>query len=156
MEKNDKKIIASNRKAFHNYEILESFEAGIVLEGYEVKSLRQSKASLVDGIVRFDKDEAYLDNVHIAPYLQQSTHVIDYNPRRKRKLLLHRREINRLSGRTKEKGLAVIPLELYFSKKNMVKVSLGLGKGKKVYDKREVLRKRDINREMERDIKSKK
>jgi SsrA-binding protein len=149
----EKKIIASNRKAFHNYEILESFEAGLVLEGYEVKSLRQSNASLVDGIVRFDGNEAYLDNIHIAPYLQQSTHVIDYDPKRKRKLLMHKGEINRLYNRTREKGLALLPLELYFNKKNLVKVSIGLGKGKKSYDKRDVLRKRDINREMERDIK---
>ena len=118
----DKKTIATNRKAFHDYAILERLEAGIVLEGYEVKSLRQAKANLTDGFVRFNGGEAFLDNIHIAPYAQQSTHVRDYNPRRPRKLLLHKNEITKYYSKTREKGLTLVPLELYFSKRRSVYV----------------------------------
>ncbi|MBN1621040.1 MAG: SsrA-binding protein SmpB [Endomicrobiales bacterium] len=149
----EKKIVTTNRKAFHNYNILETYEAGIVLEGYEVKSLRSSRASIVDGLVRFNQGEAYLENLHIPPYTQQSTHIIDYNPKRPRKLLLRKSEIKRLYGRVRERGLTLIPLEIYFNKRNMAKVSIGLAKGKRVIDKREVLRRRDIDREMQRDLK---
>lgn len=149
----EKKIVTTNRKAFHNYEILESVEAGLVLAGYEVKSLRKGEANLTDGLVRFHGGEARLENVHIAPYAQQSTHVQDYEPRRSRKLLLHKGEARRLEGRVREKGLTVIPLELYFTPRGIAKVLLGLGRGKKAFDKRETIKRRDMKREMEREMK---
>jgi SsrA-binding protein len=149
----DKKIITTNRKAFHDYAVLETFEAGLVLAGYEVKSIRQSQVNLTDGFVRFRNDEAYLDNVHIAPYAQQSTHVQDYDTRRARKLLLHKNEITRLFSRCREKGLTLVPLELYFSPAGKAKVSLGLAKGKRAVDKRETLKRKDIAREMQRELK---
>lgn len=125
----------------------------MVLDGYEVKSLRQGKASLTDALVRIYNMEAYLENVHIPQYLQQSTHVKDYNPKRKRKLLFHKNEIKRLFGRVREKGLALIPLEIYFSKRNRAKVSVGLGKGKRMIDKRDVIKRKDLDREMQRELK---
>ncbi|MHB9155884.1 MAG: SsrA-binding protein SmpB [Endomicrobiales bacterium] len=149
----EKKTVATNRKAFHNYEILETYEAGMVLAGYEVKSLRKGDVNLTDGFVHFAGGQAYLENVHIAPYAQQSTHVQDYNSRRPRKLLLHKGEVVRLFSRTREKGLALIPLELYFSPRGHAKVTLGLGRGKKTVDKRETLKRRDIEREMQRERK---
>jgi SsrA-binding protein len=149
----DKKIITTNRKALHDYAILETYEAGLVLAGYEVKSIRRSQVNLTDGFVRFANGEAYLDNVHIAPYEHQSTHVQDYNSRRARKLLLHKNEITRLFARVREKGLTMVPLELYFSPRGKAKVSLGLAKGKRAADKRETLKRKDIAREMQREIK---
>ena len=148
----EKKVVATNRKAFHDYTILETIEAGIVLAGHEVKSLRGGKSSLTDGMVTFLDTQAVLENVYIPPYTHQSTHVMDYNPRHKRKLLMHATEIHRLSARVKEKGLTVIPLELYFSPRNIAKVAIGLAKGKRSVDKRDVIRKRDLDRQMERDI----
>ena len=147
----EKKTIANNRKAFHNYAILEKIEAGIMLTGYEVKSLRKSSANLTDGFVNFKKNEAFLENVHIPPYAQQSTHILDFNSRRSRKVLMHRDEIRKLHDKTREKGLTLVPLEIYFSPKGMAKVMLGLGKGKNTVDKRETLKKRDVEREMRRD-----
>jgi SsrA-binding protein len=149
----DKKTVTTNRKAFHDYTVLETFEAGLMLAGYEVKSIRQGQVNLTDGFVRFRNDEAYLDNVHIAPYAQQSTHVQDYDPRRARKLLLHKNEITRLFSRCREKGLTVVPLELYFSPAGKAKISLGLAKGKRAADKRETLKRKDIAREMQRELK---
>ena len=148
----EKKIVATNRKAFHDFEILETFEAGIVLAGYEVKSLRKGEANLTDGFVGFKGDEAYLENIHIAPYTQQSTHVQDYNSRQRRKLLLHKSEIVRLSQRTREKGLTLVPIEIYFSERGIAKVKLGLAKGKRLADKRETLKRRDIERETRREM----
>jgi SsrA-binding protein len=147
----EKKVITTNRKAFHNYEILERLEAGLVLRGYEVKSLRQGGASLGDSFVSFDKNEAYIENMHISGYSHQSTHVQNYEPLRKRKLLLHRNQIISLFTKSTQKGLAIVPLELFFSRQGDAKVEIGLAKGKKLYDKREVIKERDIKRQMERE-----
>jgi SsrA-binding protein len=148
----EKKTVTTNRKAFHDYAILETFEAGMMLAGYEVKSLRHGDANLTDGMVRFWKDEAFLEGVHIAPYAQQSTHVQDYDPRQRRKLLMHKQQINRLATRVREKGLTVVPLEIYFSPRGIAKVSIGLAKGKKTVDKRASLKKRDIEKETRREM----
>jgi SsrA-binding protein len=142
-----KKIFSSNRKAYYNYEILEKLEVGIVLSGYEVKSVRRSNISLVDSIVRFSNGEAFVENVFIAPYEQISSHIIDYNAKRKRKLLMHKSEINKLHAKVRERGLTVVPLETYTGVKGKVKLLIGLAKGKKAYDKREAIKKKDIARE---------
>ena len=147
----EKKILTSNRKAFHNYEILEKSEAGIVLSGYEVKSARRSNISLVDSVVRFANGEAFADNVFIAPYEQISSHVAEYDAKRKRKLLMHKSEINKLHAKVKEKGLTVIPLEVYIASNGKIKVLVGLGKGKRAYDKKETIKKKDISRELARE-----
>jgi SsrA-binding protein len=147
-----KKVVATNRKAFHDYSILEKFEAGIVLTGYEVKSLRQGNASLVDGLVSIKNGEAFMENVYIPPYINQSTHIFEYNPRHKRKLLLHKQEIHKLSSKTREKGFSIVPLEIYFSDRNIAKTEIGLAKGKKTYDKREVKKRKDIDRDMQREL----
>jgi len=138
-------VIATNRKAFHDYHILETMEAGIVLVGTEVKSLREGRANLKDSFGRIKDGEAYLCNVHISPYEKASIH--NHDPRRTRKLLLHRRELNGLIGRVVEKGLTLIPLKLYF-KHGKAKVELALAKGKRQYDKREALKARAHEREM--------
>jgi len=150
----ERKVLASNRKAFYNYEILDKIETGIVLSGYEVKSARRSNISLVDSVVRFAGGEAFADNMFIAPYEQISTHVSDYDPKRKRKLLMHKSEITRLHTRVKEKGLTVIPLEVYVSSEGRIKVLIGLAKGKKIYDKKEAIKRKDIARETDREITS--
>ncbi|MBV8262616.1 MAG: SsrA-binding protein SmpB [Candidatus Eremiobacteraeota bacterium] len=142
------KAIASNRKAFHDYSIQDKFEAGVVLTGTEAKSLRRNGASLVDGFVRLRSGEAWLANVHIPPY-EQGTFFSQHEPRRDRKLLLHARELQRLAGKLQEKGLALLPLRLYF-RKNRAKVEVGLGRGKKLHDKREAIREREVRREIER------
>ena len=144
------KNITVNRKATHEYHILQTFEAGIVLVGTEVKSLRQGKANLVDGYAKIENGEVWLVNAHISEYTQGN--INNHNPRRERKLLLNRSEIRKLIGKTKEKGLTLIPLRLYF-KNGKVKVELALAKGKKVYDKRRDIAKKDFQREQERRIK---
>ncbi|MFC1501060.1 SsrA-binding protein SmpB [Elusimicrobiota bacterium] len=149
----EKKVVATNRKARFNYTILETFEAGIIFSGYEVKSLRKGQANLTDGFITFSNNGAYLNNIHIAPYSHQSSHVIDYNPTRSRKILLHKREITQLHSKVREKGLSLVPLELYFSKRGLAKVLLGLAKGKTAPDKRETLRKKAAKREIEREMK---
>ncbi|MFA7074521.1 MAG: SsrA-binding protein SmpB [Endomicrobiaceae bacterium] len=149
-KKLEKQILITNKKAFHDYHILEEYEAGLVLSGYEVKSLRMHNVSLVDSLVRFVNEEAYLDNVYIAPYLQISSHVQEYDAKRKRKLLLHKQEIVKINSKAKEKGLTVIPLEIYVSKYGKIKVLIGLAKGKTTYDKKEILKKKDVNRELQR------
>ena len=148
--KDKEKNIAVNRKARHEYAILQTFEAGIVLVGTEVKALRQGKASLVDGYAKLEKNEVWLVNVHINEYTQGN--INNHEPKRERKLLLNRGEIRKLIGKTKEKGLTLIPLRLYF-KNGKVKVELALAKGKKVYDKRRDIAKKDFQREQERRIK---
>jgi SsrA-binding protein len=151
MKTEDKeKNIAVNRKARHEYAILQTFEAGIVLVGTEVKALRQGKASLVDGYAKLEKNEVWLMNVHINEYTQGN--INNHDPKRERKLLLNRSEIRKLIGKTKEKGLTLIPLRLYF-KNGKVKVEIALAKGKKVYDKRRDIAKKDFQREQERRIK---
>jgi SsrA-binding protein len=144
----EKKIFSSNRKAYYNYEILEKLEVGIVLSGYEVKSVRQSNISLVDSIVRFSNGQAFVENVFIAPYELISSHIIDYDVKRKRKLLMHKSEINKLHAKIKEKGLTIVPLEAYIGVKGKVKLLIGLAKGKKAYDKKEAIKKKDIAREV--------
>jgi SsrA-binding protein len=141
------KVIASNRKARHDYAILDTFEAGVVLQGTEVKSLREGRASLVDAFATVDDGEVWLRNVHIAEYVQGTW--TNHAPRRTRKLLLHRKEILRLIGKSKESGLSLVPLSMYF-KDGKVKVELALARGKKSYDKRQDLAKRDADREIAR------
>ncbi|HVK23092.1 MAG TPA: SsrA-binding protein SmpB [Actinokineospora sp.] len=139
------KVIVSNRKARHDYAIVDTYEAGMVLLGTEVKSLREGRASLVDAFATVDDGEIWLRNVHIPEYLQGTW--TNHEPRRSRKLLLHKAEILRLIGKIKESGLSLVPLSMYF-KDGKVKVELALAKGKKSYDKRQDLAKRDANREM--------
>ncbi|MEP6599779.1 MAG: SsrA-binding protein SmpB [Actinomycetota bacterium] len=140
-----RKIIAQNRKARHEYAVLDVFEAGVVLTGTEVKSLRLGRASLVDGFATIDDGEVFLRNVHIPEYDQGSW--TNHEPRRTRKLLLHRNEIMRLIGKTKESGLTLVPLSIYFSA-GKVKVELALARGKRSYDKRQDLARRDADREV--------
>ncbi|GGM41859.1 SsrA-binding protein [Longimycelium tulufanense] len=137
------KLIASNRKARHDYSVLDTYEAGIVLTGTEVKSLRAGRASLVDAFATVDDGEVWLRNVHIPEYTQGTW--TNHAPRRTRKLLLHRKEIVRLIGKTREGGLSLVPLSMYF-KNGKVKVELALARGKKAYDKRRDLAKRDAER----------
>src|SRR5271166_6292534 len=142
------KLIASNRRAFHDYKIDERMEAGLALTGTEVKSLRINGASLVDGYVKLRGREAWLVNVHIPPY-GQGTFFSQHEPRRDRKLLLHARELRRMLGTLQEKGLTLVPLRLYF-KRGMVKAELGFGQGKKHHDKRETIKKKEAEREVAR------
>lgn len=139
-----------NRKAFHDYTIEETVEAGLVLTGTEVKSIRAGRVNLRDAYARPEKGEMWLLNAHIAPY--QAGNRYNHEPGRPRKLLLHRKQILELGRKVQEKGLTVVPLKLYFSKQGRAKVELGLGRGKKLYDKRETLARRDAAREMERAI----
>ena len=150
-KENNEKNITVNRKARHEYTILQTIEAGIVLVGTEVKSLRQGKANLVDGYAKIENGEVWLVNAHISEYTQGN--INNHDPRRERKLLLNKSEIRKLIGKTKEKGLTLIPLRLYF-KNGKVKVELALAKGKKVYDKRREIAKKDFQREQERRIKN--
>ncbi|MBN2060384.1 MAG: SsrA-binding protein SmpB [Deltaproteobacteria bacterium] len=141
-----KKIVCQNRKASHEYFIDEVQEAGLVLLGPEVKSLREGRASLVDGYARIKNGEVFLYNMHISPY--PYTHYMDLDPKRTRKLLFSKREIKRLIGKTKEKGYSLIPLKAYFSD-SWAKVEIGLAKGKKKVDKRRTLKEKEMKREME-------
>jgi len=146
----ERKVVCQNRKAVHDYIIDETFEAGLVLNGPEVKSLRDGKAHLTDSYARIKKGEAFLFNMHITPY--PFAHHMKLDPDRTRKLLLHRREIKRLIGKTEERGLTMVPLKVYFSK-GRVKVELALVKGKRKVDKRQAIKERDMKREMDRAIK---
>lgn len=142
-----KQSIARNPKASHDYHILETWEAGLVLTGTEVKSLRSGKASIKEGFARIARNEVFLEGVNITPYEQGNRY--NHDPVRTRKLLLHRREIARLIGAVEQKGLTLVPLELYF-RNGVAKVKLALGRGKKQHDRRDDLRKRDAQREMAR------
>ncbi|RME55166.1 MAG: SsrA-binding protein SmpB [Deltaproteobacteria bacterium] len=144
------KIVCRNKKARFNYTIEETIEAGIVLLGTEVKSLRQGKANITDSYARFRKGEVFLIGAHISPY-DFGTHE-NHDPLRERKLLLHRREIRRLLTKVTQRGYTLVPLEIYF-KDGHAKVRLALGKGKKLYDKRETMRKREVKREIDRAVK---
>lgn len=146
----NEKNITVNRKARYEYEILQTFEAGIVLQGTEVKSLRQGKINLVDSYAALKENEVWLVGAHIGVY--DHGNINNHEPTRTRKLLLNRNEIKKLIGKTKEKGQTLIPLRVYF-KKGKVKVELALGKGKKAYDKREAIAKRDLQRDQERSVK---
>ena len=145
-----RKAIARNRRAYHDYAIEDTIEAGLVLTGTEVKSLRAGRASLTDGFAQIVDGEMWLYNVHIPEYIAGNW--TNHAPRRIRKLLLHRKEIDRLAARVAEQGLTLVPLELYFKDGN-VKVELGLGRGKRTYDKRQDLAKRDAAREIDRALK---
>lgn len=141
------KVVATNRKARYNYEILDTFEAGVVLLGSEVKSLRAAQVQLKDAYATIRDGEIWLENAHIAPYIFAEGG--GHEPERPRKLLLHRREIDRLFGRMREEGLTLVPLQIYF-KNGIAKIELGLGKGKKTHDKRRDIVKKQQKREMER------
>jgi SsrA-binding protein len=143
--------IAENRKAFHDYHILDTFEAGVALLGTEVKAIREGRVNLRDSYASIERGEVYLHNVNISPYSHRG--YADHEPLRKRKLLLHRNEILKLVGKTVEKGMTLVPLRLYF-KNGRVKVALGLAKGKKEYDKRETIKKRETDRETRAAVKA--
>ncbi len=149
-EKNGIKVIANNRKARHDYLIVDNYEAGIVLTGSEIKSVRAGRVNLRDGYATVRDGELWLENTHIASY-DQAAALANHEPRRTRKLLLHRREINRLTGKLREKGLTLIPLKLYL-KNNRAKVELGLGQGKRQYDKRATLKQKEASRQIDRAI----
>lgn len=142
-----RKMIAQNRKARHDYAVLDAFEAGLVLTGTEVKSLREGRASLVDGFAMIDAGEVFLHGVHIPEYTQASW--TNHEPRRVRKLLLHKQEIIRLVGKTKESGLTLVPLSLYF-RDGRVKVEIALARGKHSYDKRQDMARRDADQEVQK------
>jgi SsrA-binding protein len=144
------KIIVKNRKARRDYSVLDTFEAGLVLTGTEVKSLREGKANLKDSYARAEAGEVFLHNLHISEYGQGNQ--FNHDPTRARKLLLHRREIDRLQGRVQEKGLTLVPLQLYF-KRGKAKVEIALARGKHDYDRRRDIAQRDARREMDRDLK---
>ena len=144
-----RKLIAQNKKARHDYLVIDTYEAGLVLMGTEVKSLRQGRASLVDGFVQLDGHEAWLHNVHVPEYSQGTW--TNHSARRKRKLLLHREEIDKLESKVQETGHTIVPLALYF-KDGRAKVEIALAKGKKEYDKRQTLREKQDRREAERTI----
>ncbi|MBQ6943405.1 MAG: SsrA-binding protein SmpB [Ruminococcus sp.] len=145
------KLIAENRKARHEYFVLESYEAGIELVGTEVKSIRQGAVNLKDAWCSIDNGEIFVRGMHISPY--EKGNIFNRDPLRNRKLLMHKREINKLFGTVKQDGLSLIPLSIYF-KDSRVKMQVGLCKGKKLYDKRADAAKRDANREIDRNLKS--
>lgn len=145
------KVVSENRQARHLYEILETYETGIQLIGTEVKSIRAGKANLRDGYAFVRDSEVWLSNVHVSPY-QASGAYFNHEPRRTRKLLMHRQEINKLIGKVEEKGLTLVPLKMYL-KNGLVKVAIGLAKGKKLHDKRETLKNRQVERDIQRAIK---
>ena len=151
--KDEVKNVAVNRKAYHDYSILDTYEAGLALKGTEVKSLREGKVSLRESFAQFENNELYLMNMHISPYAFGN--IFNVDPKRRRKLLLHKREIYRLKGQVQEKGLTLVPLRIYF-KRGYAKIELALAKGKKLYDKRRALAEKDAQREMEKEIKNKK
>ena len=143
--------IAENRKAYHDYHLLESFEAGVALLGTEVKAIREGRVNLRDSYARVENGEVFLFNVHISPYSHRG--YAEHEPLRRRKLLLHRHEIRKLIGKTVERGMTLVPTRLYFSK-GRVKVSISLAKGKKDYDKRETIKRREADRETRAAIKT--
>ena len=152
MAKAANRLIANNKKARHDYFIEDTYETGIVLHGTEVKSLRQGKCSIKESFIRIEDGEVIIYGMHISPY--EKGNIFNKDPLRVRKLLLHKSEINKLIGKTKEKGMAIVPLKVYF-KGSLVKVEIGLAKGKKLYDKRQDIAKKDQRREAERDFKMK-
>lgn len=150
MTKTNGKMIANNKKAYHDYFILDTYEAGIALHGTEVKSLRMGKCSIKESFIRVENGEMFIYGMHISPY--EKGNIFNKDPLRVRKLLLHKAEINKMLGKTKEKGMSIVPLKVYF-KGSLVKVEIGLAKGKKLYDKRQDIAKKDQKREAERDFK---
>ena len=150
MAKTSTKLIANNKKAYHDYFIDEKYEAGIELFGTEVKSLRMGKCSIKESFIKIENNQVYVYGMHISPY--EKGNIFNKDPLRVRKLLLHRSEINKITGKIKEKGMALVPLKVYF-KGSLVKVEIGLAKGKKLYDKRNDIAKKDQQREAQRDFK---
>ncbi|MBM6751317.1 SsrA-binding protein SmpB [Mediterraneibacter glycyrrhizinilyticus] len=150
MGKTEKKLIANNKKAYHDYFILEKYEAGIVLHGTEVKSLRMGKCSIKESFIRVEDGEMFIYGMHISPY--EKGNIFNKDPLRVKKLLLHRKEIDKIFGKMKEQGITVVPLQVYFSG-SLVKVEIGLAKGKKLYDKRADIAKKDQKREAQREFK---
>ena len=144
------KIVTQNRKARHDYHILDTWEAGMVLQGTEVKSLREGRVSMIDSHARIIRGELILFHLHIGEY-SKGTYA-NHDPLRPRKLLLHKRELRKLSGRIEEKGLTLIPLKIYFNERGLAKVQIGLARGKKMYDKRRDIAERDVKRDMERSL----
>ncbi|WP_017551314.1 SsrA-binding protein SmpB [Heyndrickxia faecalis] len=151
MPKGEGKVLAQNKKASHDYFIEETYEAGIVLQGTEIKSIRAGRVNLRDSFARVEKGEVFVYGMHISPYEQGNRY--NHDPLRPRKILLHKKEIDRLAGVTKEKGYALIPLKIYI-KNGYAKVLLGVARGKKNYDKRESLKKKEAAREIERAFKA--
>ena len=145
------KLIANNKKAYYDYFIEDTYEAGIALAGTEVKSLRMGKCSLKESFIRIDHGELFVYNMHISPY--EKGNIFNKDPLRVRKLLIHRYEINKLAAKVAEKGFTLVPLRVYF-KDSLVKVEIGLARGKKLYDKRETAARRDAKREMDRVMKT--
>jgi SsrA-binding protein len=145
------RVIAKNKKAFFNYELIETLEAGISLLGSEVKSIREGKISLKESYAEIKEGEVFLINCHISPY--NPANIFNHDPLREKKLLLHRREIKRLIGKIKEKGLTLVPVKVLLNDKGKVKVEIALAKGKRVYQKRDAIRQRDQDREMRAELK---
>ncbi len=152
MAKEPRKLVANNKKARHDYFIEETYEAGIELHGTEVKSLRMGKCSIKESFIRIDKGEAYILNMHISPY--EKGNIFNKDPLRTKKLLLHKYEINKLAGQMAVKGYTLVPLEVYF-KGSLIKLEIGLAKGKKLYDKRQAIAKKDQQREAQKEFKIK-
>lgn len=146
------KVAATNRKAFHDYAIEEKLEAGIVLKGTEVKSIREGLVNLRDSYASVDHGELVLHHCHISPYSHGN--MMNHDPLRPRKLLLHRKEINKWLGKTKQKGLTIVPLRIYFSPRGQAKVEIALARGKRQYDRREAIKDREAGRELQRAMKS--
>lgn len=151
MAKNNEKVIAKNKRAFHEYEMIETFEAGIELTGTEVRSLRDNNCQLTDCFALIRGGEVWLNNVHIAPFAQGN--IANVDPDRKRKLLLHKKQIRYLAEKVSEKGLAIVPIKMYFKDNGLVKVEIALARGKKLHDKRQSLKERDTKREIDRALK---
>jgi len=150
---NGYKLVANNKKAYFDYFIEDKWEAGIELFGTEVKSVRMGKASIKESFVRIEKGEVYIYGLHISPY--EKGNIFNRDPIRPKRLLLHKQEINKIAGKVSEKGYTIVPLQIYLNKKGLVKVEIGLGKGKKLYDKRDSIAKKDVRRENEREFKIK-
>ncbi len=146
------KVVATNKQAYHNYNIIDTYEAGLVLQGSEVKSIREGQVNLRDSFVRIDNGEAFVINMYIAPYKPASK--LQHDPYRKRKLLLHKREILKLMGKVQEKGYTIIPTKLYF-KNGKAKLEIALAKGKAKYEKKQAIRERDLKRELSKKYKGK-
>ena len=151
-QKETQKLIANNKKAYHDYFIEESYEAGIALHGTEVKSMRQGKCSIKESFIRIENGEVYVYGLHVSPY--EKGNIFNKDPLRVKKLLLHKYEIIKLSGKVAEKGLTLVPLQVYF-KEGKVKVEIGLARGKKLYDKRQDIARKDQRREAEKEFKVK-
>ena len=150
MAKEAMKLVANNKKAYHDFFIEEKYEAGLVLHGTEVKSLRMGKCSIKEAFIRIENGEVYIYGMHISPY--EKGNIFNKDPLRVRKLLLHRQEIRKLIGNSSEKGYTIVPLQVYF-KDGRAKIEIGLAKGKKLYDKRQDIAKKDMRREAEREFK---